>query len=59
MKIEELEPASVSWVVTIALLLIGTSYNVVANGELGVVGIVFSASVAAYFIAYLILRRGK
>ena len=59
MKIEELQPAGVSWFVTIVLLLIGTWYNVAANGELGIVGIVFSGSVAAYFVAYLVLRTNR
>jgi hypothetical protein len=59
MKINELEPAGVSWVVTIVLLLIGTLYNVVANGELGIVGIVFSGSMAAYFVAYLVLKTSR
>jgi hypothetical protein len=59
MKIKKLEPAGVSWVVTTVLLLIATWYNVVAKGELGIVGIVFSSSMVAYLIAYLVLRRGK
>jgi len=59
MKVEELEPAGVSWVVTIVLLVIGTWYNVVANGKLGIVGIVFSCSMVAYFVAYLVLGRGR
>jgi hypothetical protein len=59
MKIEELQPAGVSWVATSVLLLIGTWYNVFANGELGIVGIVLSCSMAIYFIAYLVLRRGR
>lgn len=56
MKLNELEPAGVSWFVTIVLLLIGTWYNVAANGELGIVGIVFSGSLVAYFVAYLVLK---
>ena len=59
MKFNEIEPAGVSWVVTIVLLLVGTAYNVVANGELGIVGIVFSGSMAAYFVAYLFLRTSR
>jgi hypothetical protein len=57
MKTEEIGPAGISWMVTMVLLLIGTSYNVAVNSELGIVGIVFSGSVAAYFIAYLVLRK--
>jgi hypothetical protein len=59
MKIKELEPAGVSWLVTTVLLLIGTGYNVFAKGELGLVGVAFSSSMATYFIAYVILRRDK
>jgi hypothetical protein len=59
MKIEELQPAGVSWVVTTVLLVIGTWYNVASNGKLGIVGIVLSSSMAVYFIAYLVLRRGR
>lgn len=59
MKLNELEPAGVSWVVTIVLLLIGTLYNVVVNGELRIVRIVFSGSMAAYFVAYLVLKTSR
>ncbi|MGC9349344.1 MAG: hypothetical protein ACP5JG_14485 [Anaerolineae bacterium] len=57
MDIENVRPVGVSWVVTSVLLLIATWYNVAIQGELGMVGIILAASMAAYFIAYLVLRK--
>jgi len=56
-KIENLKPAAVSWVITLVLLLIATGYNVMTDGSLGITGIIFSASLVAYFAAYLIFRK--
>lgn len=59
MKFRDLRPVGVSWIVTIALLLIATWYNVLAKGELGIVGVIFSASMAVYLIAHLAWTRDR
>lgn len=59
MEIKKLGPVGLSWMVTTILLVIGTSYNVIAQGELGIVGIVLSASMAVYFLARLAWGRDR
>jgi EamA domain-containing membrane protein RarD len=59
MEIKKLGPVGLSWMVTTILLVIGTSYNVVTQGELGIVGIVLSASMAVYFLARLAWGRDR
>ena len=59
MEIKKLGPVGLSWMVTTILLVIATSYNVVTQGELGIVGIVLSASMAVYFLARLAWGRDR
>jgi hypothetical protein len=56
-KIENLKPVAVSWVITLVLLLIATTYGVITKGDFGIPGIIFSSSLVAYFTAYLIFRK--
>jgi len=56
-KIENLKTATISWAITITLLFLGTIYNYIAKHELGLIGIVFFASLAVYFAVYLIIQK--
>lgn len=56
-KNKNLTPSGISWLVTIILLLIATWYNVITEGSLGILGIIFSISLVVYFISYLVLRE--
>ncbi|MFA5259281.1 MAG: hypothetical protein WC979_10245 [Candidatus Pacearchaeota archaeon] len=56
-KIENLKTATITWAITIILLFIATIYNYLTKKELGIVGIVFLASLVVYFTAYIILRN--
>jgi len=57
MKFKYIEPVTISWSVTLVLLLIAAFYSVVTTGELGIVGIIFCASLVVYFTAYIIGRK--
>jgi len=56
-KIENLKTAAISWAITITLLFLATIYNYIAKHELGLVGIVFFASMVIYFAVYLIIQK--
>ncbi|MEN6378690.1 MAG: hypothetical protein ABFD15_03810 [Methanofastidiosum sp.] len=56
-KIENLKTATITWAITIILLFIATIYNYIAKQELGIVGIVFFASLVVYFATYIIFRN--
>jgi hypothetical protein len=56
-KIENLKPAAIAWPVTMALLLMATVYSYTTENRFGDAGIIFFASLVAYFTAYLILRK--
>ena len=56
-KIENLKTAAIAWAVTMILLLIATIYNYVIEQKLGIIGIIFFASLVVYFTAYIIFRN--
>jgi len=56
-KIKNLKTAAISWAVTISLLFIVTIYNYATEHELGLIGIVFFASLVVYFAVYLIIQK--
>jgi exosortase/archaeosortase len=58
-KIENLKTAAITWAITIILLFIASIYNYITKQELGIVGIVFFASLVVYFMAYIILTNKK
>jgi uncharacterized membrane protein YjjP (DUF1212 family) len=58
MKLKYTGPAvTVSWCATLILLFIATFYSVVISGDLGIVGIMFCASLVVYFAAYIINKK--
>ncbi|MFA6376950.1 MAG: hypothetical protein WCX69_06145 [Candidatus Paceibacterota bacterium] len=56
-KIENLKTVAISWVITIVLLLLVTVYNYATEHELGLVGIMFFASLVVYSTVYLIFQK--
>lgn len=59
MKMKNVSPAEISYIVTSVLLLVATVQSVVTSSELGTVGIIFFASLVVYFLAYAIRRNNK
>lgn len=57
MRFKYTGPATISWGVTLVLLFIATFYSVVTNGQFGIVGIIFCASLVVYFSAYIIDKK--
>ena len=58
-KVENQKIAAITWAITIILLFIATIYNYIAKQELGIVGIIFFASLVVYFITCIILKNKK
>jgi uncharacterized membrane protein YjjP (DUF1212 family) len=52
-----MQPATISWSATLILLLAATFYSVITSGNLGIVGIIFCASLVVYFVAYIIDKK--
>ncbi|MFA6437060.1 MAG: hypothetical protein WC242_05585 [Candidatus Paceibacterota bacterium] len=56
-KIENLKTTAISWAITITLLFLATVYNYIVDHELGLIGIIFFASLVVYFAVYLIIQK--
>jgi hypothetical protein len=56
-KIENLKTGAISWAITVTLLFFATIYNYIVEHELGFIGIIFFASLVAYFTVYLIVQK--
>lgn len=55
-KIEKFKPAGVSWIATSLLLIVGTFYEVLTEGSLGLLSVIFFISQAVYWATRLYLR---
>jgi hypothetical protein len=55
-KIEKLKPAGVSWIATSLLLIVGTFYEVISEGGLGLLSVIFFISKAVYWATRLHMR---
>jgi hypothetical protein len=57
LKIENLKTTAISWAITITLLFFATIYNYITKHELGLIGIIFFASLVVYFTVYLFVQK--
>jgi len=55
-KIEKLKPAGVSWIVTSLLLIVGTFYEILTEGNLGLLSVIFFISQAVYWTTRLYMK---
>jgi hypothetical protein len=56
-KFKNLKITAISWAITITLLFLATIYNYITEHELGLIGIIFFASLSVYFTVYLIVQK--
>jgi len=57
-KIENLKAASIAWSVTMILMLVNMLVEVIREGKLSMLSVVFFVSMVVYF-ASLLYQRGK
>lgn len=59
LKIENLTPAAIAWMVTTIMLLIGMYYEVFTENKFGVLSLIFFTSQVVYFSSLLYYRHRK
>lgn len=59
LKIENLKPAAIAWIVTTIMLFIGMCYEAFAENKLGVLSLIFHTSMVVYFSFLLYYRYRK
>jgi hypothetical protein len=59
LKIENLTPAAIAWIVTTIMLLIGMYYEAFTKNRLGVLSLILFTSMVVYFSSLLYYRYRK
>lgn len=59
LKIENLTPAAIAWIVTTIMLLIGMYYEAFIKNKLGVLSLILFTSMVVYFSSLLYYRYRK